>query len=323
MTKRDWTHTDLSGQPRLLLGQRKSSKRIEVHRVELHEDLFGDLRSIASSAIAEVQRRDPRPYFTFASKTGDDYFDVDVSDIPERRDLRKREDDPEAYEIASALTMVAECDAHSVMTAEELRHADPNLYAIVFEQDGDYVGFVRNASPRRPVRAGLRYLQYGDTLKRVDPPDLAIDDDIDLVVAADRCAILSPGAFTTLFGDVGVAFEQVPTNVTAMSRALSKVIPLAAQTVDALKERCGRRVSDARRLHHIVTERKAALKDLSPDDMKSLLKTRGLDGAIKKGELCLDQVRISDFLDLVEGRLFNDDLTGEARRADSYSPWKH
>ena len=53
---------------------------------------------------------------------------------------------------------------------------------------------------------------------RLDFHLLAIGDDIDLVVAADRCAVLLLTAFTTLFGDVGVAFEQVPSNVKAMDR---------------------------------------------------------------------------------------------------------
>ncbi len=322
MTERDWTETDLSGQPRLLLGQRKSSKKIDVHRVQVHEDLFEDLRSIARGAIGELARRDAKPYSTFASKTGDDYFDVDVSDIPRRRDMRRRQDDPEAYEIASALAMIAECDAHPVMTAEELRDADPSLYAVVFESDGDYVGFIRNSPPRRPVRPGLKYLQYGDTLRKVDPPDLTIDDEVDLVVAADRCAILSPAAFTTLFGDVGIAFEQVPANVTTMTEALKGVLPLSSGSVAALTTRCGRRVSDARRLHHIVTERRGALGGLTSEELSAVLERRGLDAAVQKGEIDLTDDNVSDFLDLVEGRLFNDDLTGEERRADAYSPRK-
>jgi len=44
--------------------------------------------------------------------------------------------------------------------------------------------------------------------------------------------------------------------------------------------------------------------------------------AIQKGEISLTDGNVSDFLDLVEGRLFNDDLTGEGRRADAYSPRK-
>jgi hypothetical protein len=315
-----WHDVDLAGDPRLLLGQRKSSKRIDVKRIEVHQDLFEDLRSIAQRAVAEIQRRDAKQYSTFASKTGDDYFDVDVSDIPQRRNRRKKEDDPEAYEIASALAMVAECDNHPIMSATELRNANPSLYAIVFESHGEYVGFIRNSSPRRPVRAGLKYLQYGDALRRIDPPDLAIDDDIDLVVAADRCAVITPSAFTTLFGDVGVAFQQVPANVTAIADALKQVIPLSPKTVSALSSTCGGRISDAKRLHHIVSQRKEALKSLGSQEMKALLERRGLDGAVQQGELMLIDDNISDFLDLVEGRLFDDDVTGEERRADSYSP---
>lgn len=170
MTQRDWSAVDLSGDPRLLLGRRKSSKKLAVYRVDVHEDLFDDLRSIAQTAIAELERRDAKPYSTFGSKTGDDYFDVDVSNIPRRRDHRKKEDDPEAYEIATALAMIAETDNHETMSAEQLRAADPTLYAIVFEENGEYIGFVRNRSPQRVVKPGLRYLQYGDTLKKVDPP---------------------------------------------------------------------------------------------------------------------------------------------------------
>lgn len=319
---RDWSETDISGEPRLLLGQRRSSKKIEVHRVQVHQDLFDDLRSIARSAVGELERRDAKPYSTFASKTGDDYFDVDVTDIPRRRDMRRREDDPEAYEIASALTMIANCDTHPVITAEELRDADPSLYAIVFESDGEYIGFIRNAAPRRAVKPGLRYLQYGDTLRKVDPPDLAIDDEVDLVVAADRCAILAPAAFTTLFGDVGVAFEQVGANVKSMSDALKDVLPLSSEAIAVLGVRCNRRVSDAKRLHHIVTQRQAALKGLTATELRSLLKRRGLEEAIQKGQVALTDDTVSDFLDLVEGRLFNDDVTGEERRADAYSSRK-
>jgi hypothetical protein len=132
--------------------------------------------------------------------------------------------------------------------------------------------------------------------------------------------VLSPTAFTTLFDDVGIAFEQVLSNVTAMSDALKDVTLLGPRTLVALKGRCGRRISDAKRLHRIVTERKEALKRLTPEEMKALLGRRGLDGAVQRSELSLIDDNISDFLDLVEGRRFNDDVTGEERRADSCSP---
>lgn len=149
---------------------------------------------------------------------------------------------------------------------------------------------------------------------------MAIDDEIDLVVASDRCAVLALAAFTTLFGDVGIAFQQIPQNVAAMSDALEGTFPLSQASIDALSERCGRRVIDAKRLHHIVTERHDALRDVTKARMTTLLEERGLKDAISDDGLALTKDTVSDFLDLVEGRLFSDDVTGEERRADAYSP---
>ena len=154
----------------------------------------------------------------------------------------------------------------------------------------------------------------------MQPPDLAIDGDIDIVVAPDRCAVLTLGAFTTLFGDVGIAFQQVPANVASMTEAFQNSFPLTDDSVRALQGRCGRRMTDAKRLHHIVSRRRDALEGLSKKDMKTLLKTRGLESSLVGDELSLDKDTVSDFLDLVEGRLFSDDVTGEERRADAYSP---
>jgi hypothetical protein len=58
---------------------------------------------------------------------------------------------------------------------------------------------------------------------------------------------------------------------------------------------------------------------MRPDGVGEVFDT-WLEDAIHKGEISLTDDNVSDFLDLVEGRLFSDDLTGEERRADSYSP---
>lgn len=319
---KDWTKTNLSGPPRLLLGRRKSSKKIDVHRVEVHENVFEDFRDIAKYTIIELKRRDPKPYSAFAGKDPDDYFDIDTDDIPRRKDRRKREDDPEAWEIASTLAMVADCDQHPTLTAEELRQAASSLYAIVFEHGGEYVGFIKCVSPKRAIKPGWKYLQYGDTLRKVEPPDLMIYEDIDVVVAADRCAVLSSAAFATLFGDVGIAFKQVPANVETIARILRGVLPIGEETIVALQDRCERRISDAKRLQHIVSEREGALKRLKRKELESLIQKRGLGNVVKSGQLLLTTEKVSDFLDLIEGRLFSDDVTREERRADSYSPRK-
>jgi hypothetical protein len=83
------------------------------------------------------------------------------------------------------------------------------------------------------------------------------------VAALLRRALRRSAAVPTDDDPPGVAFEQVPVNVTAMSDALEGVLPLGPSTLAALSNRCGRRVNDAKRLHQIVTERKGAIEALT------------------------------------------------------------
>lgn len=317
MTKLEWQDIDLSGKPRMLLGRRKSSKGFDVNRVDIHNNLFDELRSICRAALSELSRRESKPYFPFATATADDYLEVDTSDLPQRRDKRKKDDT--ALEPAAALSFVADTDRHISLNAAELREASPSMYAFSFKAGGGYVGFIRNTSPRRKVNPGLRFLKFEDTLRRMDPPDLAIDDTIDLVVTPDRIAIISLSAFNTLFGDVGVAFKKVPEHTQAIAEALAKSIPLTAESIEAVGGRCGRRVIDAKRLNHIATERSVALASLTKQELTDLLSKRGLKGLVKGGSLHVTNEFASEFLDVIEGRLFEDDVTSEQRRADSYS----
>lgn len=313
-----WTNIDLSGDPRMLLGRRTSSKRLDLHRVEVDEDLFEDLRTIAASALAELDRRDPKTYGEFAHATSDDYFEMDVAYLPQRRDRRKREDDPDALRPASALDMTVGVDSYPTLDAEQLRDFEPSLYVLAFEYDDEYICFVRKQSPRRPLKPGLRFLRFGDTVRKIDAPDLAIDEDVDIILTPEHCAILDLGAFRTVFGDVGVAFESVPANTTAIGTALDGVIPLGDSSLEALQKRCGRRLTDARRLHRLIEEKQSDIAALTPDTLAGLLERRSLD-VIEDDAIQLDDATAADFLDLLDGRFFDDDITGAARRADAFS----
>ena len=55
----------------------------------------------------------------------------------------------------------------------------------------------------------MRYFQYGDTLKRLEDPDLVVDDRIDIIITHDRVAVLDDRSFQTLFSDVGAAWVQI------------------------------------------------------------------------------------------------------------------
>lgn len=321
---RDWSAVDLeNSDPLMVLGWRKSSKKIVPYRITVHQDLFEDLRVIGRAALGKLERREAKPWAPFGNITSDDYFDIDVQDLPERRDWRRRPEHPEAYAVASALALVTKATKHPRMSAEELRESKPaNLYAIVFPNQGDPVGFIRNMSPQSIVKPGLRLLRYGNTLRRLDRPDLSIDGEVDVVVASDRCAVLSSTAFRRIFGDVGVAFQDVPENLKIMSDTMRDLLPITSGTFRRMRERCEHRLIDARRLDYIVNVRRSALENIGREGMIELLQRRGLEDSVQGERLDLASARVSEFLDVVEGRLYEDDVTGEERRADAYSPRK-
>jgi len=318
VTRQQWQSLDLGGKPRMLVGRRKSSKRIQANQVELHRDLFDDVRGICQSILGELDRREPMPYAPFGAASGDDYMEIDVSGVPRRIDHRKKDDG--VGEPAALLALISQIDELDSLDAGELRSSAPTMYAFAFEGADGVVGFVRNTSPRRRVKPGYRYLRFENALRRMDPPDLSIDDEIDVVVTPSSIALLSVAAFNTLFGDVGVAFTQVPANTKVLADALAKCIPLSATSSKVLLDRCGRRLVDAKRLNHIAGERASALEGLGKAGLVKILGDRGLKRIVKQGRLEIDTETASEFLDAIEGRLFNDDVTGEERRADAYSP---
>lgn len=180
-------------------------------------------------------------------------------------------------------------------------------------------GFVTKTDPARVVRHG-RFFQYRDALQTVETPDLILSDSVDFVVHRGIAGILKPTPFRMLFADVDVALGEVPRYVAATQQALAMSVPLTASAAVALEAVVSRRISYASRLRRlserlaqlpitVESVRVAAQRHL--DDSERLLNG---DGHLEFGE-----AEVSVILDLLEGRLFEDDFSGEHRRADRYS----
>ena len=226
----------------------------------------------------------------------------------------------ELFGVAEALRIIDETDQHPVLSAADLRQVSRfNLYAISFHISNSFVGFIRQANPRRSLKPGLRYLQYGDTLKRMEQPDIVIDERVDIVVGPEDVAIISDGSVQVLFRDVDLVMQHVDPNVDAVDAALNECIPLTAGSLDALRIACNSGPRNARRLHNLVYGRLADL-DLDSSAFLKALEQRKLGHLVVDGELQLKQSDVPDFLDFVEGRFFDDDHSPETRRADRFSP---
>ena len=334
-----WSETSLDGEPRFVVGFRKGSGLINCYRVDIHEDTFREFREIARGAIARIPSLTRRPYDYFGALEEDEYFALDIRRIPKRpiRTARKKStlkpaaqvemgldrsqqpSTPGAEEAAATLRMVAQTDEHRFLTADELRGGlNLNLYMICFPIDSGFLAFIRRTGPHRSLAPGLRYFQYGDTLKRMRQPDFVLDNRVDMIVGPDEIAVFSDTVVQVLFRDVRLVMGSVDNNVQRLGSAFSEYLPLSSEGVEALRRFANRGPRNAKRLHDLANQRLADLT-LGPAAISEDLVSHQLDHLVVDGELALSDESIPSYVDYLEGRLFHDDHTREPRRADRFS----
>ena len=324
--------SSLDNDPRFIVGYRKPSGLMDCYIIDIHQDLFEDFREIGRDTLDYLSRSTERPYAPFGAMEDDQYFTLERSDVPSpaptgnegglaRNDSRLADDTTphELHGVAEALRIIDETDQHPVLSPADLHSKSKlNLYAISFQIDNGFVGFIRQANPRRSLKPGLRYLQYGDTLKRMQHPDIVIDERVDIVVSPGDVAIISEKSVQVLFRDINIVMQNVAVNVDNVQSALSTCIAFTTGSIDALRLVCNRGPRNAKRLHDLVQSRLPNL-DLDHSGFLAALQQRQLDHFVHNGQLHLTESDIPDFLDFVEGRLFDDDHSPETRRADRYS----
>ena len=335
-----WADLSLGGDPRLIVGRRKQSGLIDCYRIEIHEDTFVDFRDIAQATIGRLEGSTRRDYAHFGALDEDEYFAIDTASIPRRMAGRRRtrhvgdeptvptgipralatEDSaPGVGELAAALRMIADADSHPVLSANDLRNdLKLTLYAICFPIDSGFVGFIRRSGPQRSISPGYRYFQYGDTLKRVEHPDFVFDDRIDIVIGSEELAILSVSAVQVLFADVRLVTESVAENVSRVVNVFKEHLPFSDGSKQLLDDICSKGPRTAKRLDDLVRFRLSEIS-LDPTALMEVLTMHKLSDLIRDGRIVLDESSIPDFFDFLEGRLFHDDHTQEARRADRFS----
>lgn len=336
-----WSATRLDGDPRLILGWRRYGTRIAAARVDLHEDTFDTLTELCKKSLISLDAASSRTYEPYAQiEFGEEYFAIQVDELPtKKRPRRQRSDsttesanasasDMEVVEVSSKVAVIKADLLHILENVDNLEAMDAgnisthnfNFYAICWKSDAGTTSFVRKSNPRKMLSHGNRYFQYGDTLKRVSQPDLVLDDWIDIVIHNDIVAVRAPEAFKVLMADVGVVLQDVPEYVDSVSSALLETVPLSPASQDALRRVAGRRTSLASRLH-VLQERIHAL-DLDAKNIRAAAERHVDDVSLildENDNFVFDDSSVPVFLDLVEGRLFEDDFTGERRRADRFS----
>ena len=309
MVDTSWTRIDLIGDPRLAVGRRPRARHLEAERVDLHQDTFPVLRDIAGAALEALENTTRRSYEPYAElEIGEEHFELDLAD-----DATPDEPVADLTQIVRVVDDLPNVDARNLSDQNNL------FYAICWPSDAGGTGFVTKADPARAVRHG-RFFQYRDALRAIDTPDLILSDSTDFVIHEGWRGILKPTSFRLLFADIDIALRDVPKYVATIKLALATSVPLTDAAAVALEAVVSRRPSFAARLRRlsgrlgqvpisVESARAAAMRHL--DDPDLLLNA--------EGRLEFGENEVAVVLDLLEGRLFEDDFSGERRRADRYS----
>jgi hypothetical protein len=326
----DWPEVDFSADPRLLVGGRLPSRRLMAKRLRLHEEVFSELAQMCQPAMRFVQDEPTRSFQPFTElEAGEEYLYLDIADLPrhpldvhvpdtlaEQQGASLPSGDPELADLVRLVRLV---DGFDEIRADELGPTGFTFYAICWPTAGSFVGFISKSNPTAVLRPGLRIFQYGDALRRVQHPNIALTDRIDLVVGLNRVAILNLSAFTNLLADVRIAFEAVPEDLAATCGALATKIPMTASAEASLRAESLRLPTVARRLHALPTRLEAV--ELEKQKLRRSMKRHGDDPRLlldEHGMFSFKPEQVGLFLDVVEGRYFEDDLSGERRRADRF-----
>jgi hypothetical protein len=325
-----WSDVDFSAEPRLLVGGRLPSRRLAAKRLRLHEEVFSELAQMCQPAMRFVLDEPARSFQPFTElETGEEYLYLDIADLPkhpldvrapdalvEQQEGSLPSGDPELADLVRLVRLV---DGLDEIGADELRPTGLTFYAICWPSVGSFVGFISKSNPTAVLRPGLRIFQYGDALRRVQHPNVALTDRIDLVVGQKRVAILNLSAFTNLLADIRIAFEAVPEDLSATCAALATKIPMTPSAEASLRAESLRLPTLARRLHALPT--RLAVVELNKQKLRRSMKRHGDDPSLlldANGMFSFKPEQVGLFLDVVEGRYFEDDLTGERRRADRF-----
>lgn len=324
--QRQWPALAFETEPRLVTGRRSSSKYLSGWRFELQTDVYPDLAEICRPLVAFLETKPSRAYQPFAEiEQGEEYLTLDIDDLPKHPVRKQRRTEAEIVpapedDVADLVAIVRGADGLDSLDRTQIESQRFSFYAICWQHGASSVGFVTKTSPVVTMTTGRRYFRYEDALRYVERPNVVLTDRVDMFIGDTTMAVLNTSAFRTLFSDVQIAMIAVPKDVAEISRQLKLTIPLSKQATSALEQAAGSRLSFARRLHEL--RNRVGTAPITVELVRQSMAAHGLDpGTLldDKGGFSFGTKDVERFLDVLEGRYFEDDLTKEHRRADRFS----
>lgn len=324
-----WTNAEsIVGQYVTLVLGWKKGKGLRAGWVKLTTDMGEAIRSQALATLATVNSLIQRPYDAGAQLEEDECFTTSVKELPHRPETQaldslaashdENSNDPqtEASALIQLLSSPRELEQLNVNDIVEGRFL---FYAAVFSgaDNAPPMAFVKKHNPARVFRAGNLIGLFGDAISKLEQPVLIFEPDFDMVLYGEDIVALTSTAIPYLFADLEVVTSAVPGLVSSLTTVHR--LPLASNTLEALRVACGRRRLLARRLLHLC--RQPHLSTLTVDQVAQYLDNLKVDPAsfISGNQFVVEEDKVEEFLDILDQRHYIGPYDNQRRRADRVS----
>ncbi|WP_417554329.1 hypothetical protein [Microbacterium sp.] len=310
----DWSSISLDAAPTVILGNRRWNKQLEAKRLAVHKDAYGALCEAPSKTLELLVRMSPVAYSPAVHpEFGEEYLWITPGPT-----LSENDDAPGA-----GLVQIATDPSNlQILDSSEFAELSYSFYGVSFETAAGVITFIRKTNPRQSITRGSRFFKFNDVLKRVDQPDLVLDSDFDAVVMNGCVAALRSNATAVLMSDVGFSTQHVDHHVQELMDLASATIPLSPASAAAVQQVAKKKVSIARRLPYVIDRIREF--SVTSGQFDELLQRHEVDPADFHGsgkdviDLTFGNVEV--FLDIVEGRYYEQDISGMKARADRFRP---
>jgi hypothetical protein len=328
-TGTSWEDLLINSDPQLILGRRQGTREIEAVVVDLHQGLFRELGDTCGRFLEELAATSPRAYEPNAAVDRDDqHFILELDEVPEqpapssRRRRAQDMDEQDNRDRTAALVRTLRAPGRlEQIDASRLRGFKAMFYAIAYQQpDGSWIHFIKKVDPRRILKPGLMWTHFGTSLRKIDAPDMVIESSIDVLLTQDRLAGFSGTVIRNLFTDVHLAVRDVPTYVANIVTSLGSEMIIDDASREVLCRAAGKKISFAMRLYAL--QHTLDNMEMKPDMVRDVLTAHGVDHAQlldSDGRFSFEEKAVGIFIDVMEGRYFESDWSGELRRADRFS----
>ena len=276
----------------------RRGKRLGGAMVPLAGEVVQELRQACRETVRWLQQHEVVDYGADGHVETDEYMAVPLGIVQE--------------EASAVLDLLRRAAALDRLDAAEIPKKLWFYAAVVGDDPGGRVAFVRKTDPHKSAKPGRILTTLGDVLSRIDEPVFVLEHRFDLVVLEDGLAVINPVAFETLFRGAPGLVRRIP----EWAKAITDHLPVADDGAERLVEACSRDSRLARRLRSI--HERGHLGSVTIERLRQEMRSQGLDEneLISGGALVINEEDPGTLLRLLNEDLFVGGLSGTRFSAD-------